>query len=292
MRLRAAVKWCGFGLGGLLGIGILAIVACYALVEIELRRTFPLSEHGLEIPGDEASIAEGQRLARLRGCYGGCHGDGVNGRLNFALPDGTRLYAPDLARAARERTPAEFATIVRRGVRPDGTGVINMPSEMFQDLSDEDLGKILAYLLSQPAAPQKFPTRRIGPIARLVAVTLDAGVDGLLPAKRIDQQRAAVLRTPTDELELGRYLGHTVCSECHGVDLRGEEVFGGLFNPNLAIAAAYSPDAFRTLMRTGQSLSGRDLELMDDVAIRRFSSFTDREIRALHAYLKTLPASR
>jgi mono/diheme cytochrome c family protein len=289
MRCKAVFKWLGLGISGVVGVAVLTAVVGYVLFERELHRTYPLSEHDFVLPTDDASISEGQRLARLRGCFGGCHGPNVNGRMNFSLPDGTRIYAPDLAHSARVYTTGQFARIVRRGVRPDGTSVLaNMPVEMFQDLSDEDLSKILAYIKSQPESGEATPARRIGPIARIVALLTEQRLGSRFAAKEIDHQRAPTVRTPVIEFELGQYLGLTVCSECHGVDLRGRPVFGGFFNPNLGIAAAYSTDAFRKLMRTGESLADRDLALMDEVALSRFSSFTDREIDALHEYLKTL----
>ena len=80
----------------------------------------------------------------------------------------------------------------------------------------------------------------------------------------------------------------TVCSECHGSDLGGSTGIGA---PNLALVIAYSLDDFRELMHTGVPIGDRKLDLMEEVAIGRFSRFTDLEIENLHAYLQTL-ASR
>jgi cytochrome c553 len=81
---------------------------------------------------------------------------------------------------------------------------------------------------------------------------------------------------------LGAYLARTVCTECHGFDLRGD---GSRRRPDLGIAAAYSLDAFARLMRTGKATGDRELPLMSRVARSRFASFTDDEIAALHGYL-------
>jgi cytochrome c553 len=80
----------------------------------------------------------------------------------------------------------------------------------------------------------------------------------------------------------------TVCTECHGDDLRG--TLDGS-TPSLAISAAYSREDFGKLMRTGEPVGGRELELMKDVALGRFAHFTEPEIDDLHAYLTTLAAS-
>ena len=44
-------------------------------------------------------------------------------------------------------------------------------------------------------------------------------------------------------------------------------------------------------MCTGKPLGDRELDLMKEVAVGRFSHFTDREIDALHRYLQTLAAT-
>ena len=88
---------------------------------------------------------------------------------------------------------------------------------------------------------------------------------------------------PADAVAHGKYLAHTTCTECHGPELRG---WGGDDPaPSLIVASAYSPEAFERLMKTGQSLTGRDLGLMKEVALGRFSHFTSEEIGAIHAYL-------
>jgi cytochrome c553 len=75
----------------------------------------------------------------------------------------------------------------------------------------------------------------------------------------------------------------TACTECHGANLQGWPFLG---SPSLAAAAAYSPQNFAHLMRTGFGLGDRDLGLMTEVGKERFSSFTEDEVTAIHAYLQ------
>jgi cytochrome c553 len=88
-----------------------------------------------------------------------------------------------------------------------------------------------------------------------------------------------------EDAPYGKYLAMTVCTECHGMDLRGSEAASA---PNLALVVAYTLEDFTRLMREGVPIGDRELELMAEVAIGRFSHFTDAEIEALHAYLATL----
>ncbi|MGH7517120.1 MAG: cytochrome c [Gemmatimonadales bacterium] len=196
-----------------------------------------------------------------------------------------RLVAPNLTAAVRKYSNADLARIIRRGVRPDGSSVIGMPSEMFSALTDEDLGKILAYLRSVPPHPGPAPERRLGPIARVAFV---AGK--LQPAAELI--RKAALPTGThpqdgDSTAAGGYLARTSCTECHGLDLRGGDTA-----PDLRIAAGYSFEAFMGLMRTGKALGNRELPLMSRVARGRFSHFTDQELRDLYTYLIAAAAKR
>jgi cytochrome c553 len=262
----------------LIGLVVLAYGAVYAISRHSLRRVYrePLAE--LSPPADSAAIAEGHRLARLRGCAGGCHGSEIEGGVFMDEPLLARIVAPNLTAAVRRYSNPELALIIRRGVRPDGRSVVVMPSEMFSSLSDADLGKILAYLHSVPLQPGPAAEVRLGPLARLglvlgkyhTAVELVHRADSLAGAYPAAEGSTAV----------GAYLARTVCTECHGLDLRGGERA-----PDLRIAAGYSPEAFMRLLRTGKALGDRELELMSSVARSRFAYFSDDEIRLLYQYL-------
>ena len=86
----------------------------------------------------------------------------------------------------------------------------------------------------------------------------------------------------------GRYLAMTICTECHGDDLQGG---ADGFAPTLSIVAAYSLDDFRKLLRTGEPVGGRELELIAIVARSRFAHFSDAEIADIHTYLQGLPST-
>jgi cytochrome c553 len=266
---------------GLLSAGFLLVLGgaiVYLLSERVLRRTYTQPRVDIVVPSDSASISEGSRLAMIRGCANGCHGAEIEGGVfvdNFLL---ARLIAPNLTAAVRKYANADLVRIIRRGVRPDRSSVIGMPSEMFSGLTDTDLGKILAYLRSVPPRSGLAPERRLGPVARIAFV---AG--RLQPAAEL-ARRAALLRgtwpQDDDSTAPGAYLARTSCTECHGLDLRG-----GDQAPDLRIAAGYSFEAFTELMREGKALGNRELPLMSQVARGRFRHFTDQELRGLYTYL-------
>jgi cytochrome c553 len=89
--------------------------------------------------------------------------------------------------------------------------------------------------------------------------------------------------------EPGRYVARTVCAECHGTDLHGD-ANPEFTSPDLAVVAAYTPEAFTRLLRTGVALGERPVGIMSEQARNNLSQLTDAEISALCGYLHGLPA--
>ncbi|HKJ17883.1 MAG TPA: cytochrome c [Xanthomonadales bacterium] len=286
MWIRTTLKWAGYLLGGVLALAIIAATVINVIISRDLNRSFDVPTRAIEVPTGDEAIAEGERLARIRGCAGGCHGIDSRGRVFFELPGGSQIVAPNAVRVAQQYSTEDFERVVRHGVRPDGTSVLlPMPSSMFYHLSDEDLGAILAYLRSLDPGDEDLPETHLNPIGRLMIYQFKRSEGTILASEKIDHQ-AERLRPggPTAE-HRGEYLAITVCTECHGEDLRGSPGFG---MPDLIVATAYSPEDFQTLMRTGKAIGDRELGLMGEVAQGRFSHFTDTEINDLYSYLLTL----
>lgn len=284
MWAKRILKWTGLALLGIVGLTVIAMLSVYIVMGRDLTRSYDIAGEAVAVPADAESIEEGQRQAQLRGCAGGCHGRTTEGRAMIELFDGTRIVAPDLGKIAASYSTIDLERAIRHGVKPDGTSVLRiMPSEMLSGLTDRDLGLILAYLRSQPADGKTLPESRYGPVARVLGFLFKRKIGSLLSAEEIDHQHPPPPDL-ADEAIYGRYLADTVCSECHGSDLRGAPDGS---TPSLVMTMAYSCDDFETLMRHGEPLGGRELGLMADVARSRFVRFTDEEITALHGYLST-----
>ncbi len=278
--MKRLLKWVGLGLGGLAALVVCAAVAILLVSRSKLNKTYDVPLTEIAVPADSGSVALGRRLAAIRGCPG-CHGADLGGQVLVDEPLLGRFSAADLTRVAAKYTNAELERAIRHGVKSDGHSVLGMPSAMFYDLSDADLGAVIAFLRSQPRVDRMLPMNRIGALGHF----------GLALGKYIPEAAAIdheAVRLPasarSDQVAYGRYLARTSCTECHGMDLRGSP----RGTPGLAVAAAYSADDFVRLMRTGVPLSGRQLRLMTEVARDRFANFTAAELAALHAYLKTL----
>lgn len=282
---RRILRIVGFLCAVTATLAVASAAVVYVISERVIHRKYDVAlAPPIAIPTDAASVAEGERLAHIRGCNGSCHGERVGGHSWDEGWFAGRAMAPDLALAARTYSTAELERVIRRGVRANGEGVEIMPSPMFYHLSDEDLGRIIAFLRSAEVTDKRIYAFDAGPKWRWQMVTGEwlpwpediAGLGPRMPAP-----------SPDDTLRFGEYLARTSCSECHG-----DRLEGGPGTPNLTVAAAYSIEDFTKLMRTGVALGGRELRLMSDVARARFSHFNDTEIGALHAYLRSRAGPR
>lgn len=216
----------------------------------------------------------------------GCHKPDLSGQVWFDEPFVGRAITANLTEVSRAYTNAQLERAIRHGIAADGRNLIGMPSDMFYHLSDRDLAAIIAFLRSAPPASDTLPATRIGPLGyfglasgkfKPVAALIDHQAPRLPDWQRADGPVVG-----------GRYLATTICTECHGMDLNG---FPG-DTPSLTVVAGYSLEAFTILMRTGVPLDERELGLMKTVALSRFSYFTDTEIAAVYAYLRTLATGR
>lgn len=282
--MRKVFKWMGFVAAGLAGVIVLGIAWVFFASSRELSREFAVTDGAkLSIPVDSVSVAEGHRIAQLAGCLH-CHGEKLNGALVDDIPKLVRLVAPNISTKLPDYTDEQLATVLRKGVKPDGKSVLFMPSEMFRHLSDEDLARLIAYLRTVPVTEEGVQEKTE---VRIIARVLLAKGDFKTSAHAIQSLPAAANGfDANDPVSRGRYLTMNYCSECHGQSLEG---FAAIGAPALAIAKSYSPEQFAHLMHDGVALGDRKTKLMSPTSVARFSKFTDGEVAAVHAYLNTVP---
>lgn len=280
--MKRLLRWIGIAFGSVAALAVIAYAVVYVLSERILRRTYEVPTVALSIPTDPAAIAEGRRLATIRGCFG-CHGRQLEGTVMFDQPMIGRVVAPNLTAAVRKYTDSELVGILRHGVRPGGRSVMVMPAEAYALLTDEDLGRIIAFLKSLPAVEGPGPSLSLGPLGRIGVTTGEFKTVAQLIAETVPPPKAT-----DEEAAHGRYLARTICAECHGTSLRGDSN-PDFTSPSLQLVAAYSPESFTQLMRAGTALGGRELKTMSPAARQRFSVLTDAEIAALFSYLHTMP---
>lgn len=288
--MRTVVKGLGWALLAL-GLGAAALLAyAWQRSESGLSRRYAVSDPPLELPRDAAALAQGRHLFQTRGCND-CHAAGGIGGLVMEAGPVVRVVAPNItpARLAERGYDADaIAAAIRHGVRPDGTPLVFMPSHDYATLGDADTAALVAYMATLPDSNHAPGAIELRPLGRVLYAL---GRLPLLPAEAIDhapRSRAAPPAGPT--VDYGRYVA-AVCTGCHGADFAGGPPLAGDAPPiaNLTPAAlgAWHEDDFFRVMREGVRPDGRALHPM--MPWKAFSAMTDTELRAMWAYLRTLP---
>jgi len=190
-------------------------------------------------------------------------------------------------------TDPQLEAAIRHGVGPDGRGLLFMPSQEFQYLSDEDVAAIIAYVRSVPPVDRQLGGSSVGPIGRVLLLT---GAMPLLPAELIDHDAARRPVPPAAPTrEYGEYQARVGgCFGCHGPALGGSaEGHGGPPPANLTPGGglgAWTEADFFTAMRTGKRPDGTAID--PAMPWRAVGRLTDDELRALWLYLRSVPPVR
>lgn len=260
------------GVGGWLWLGLRADELAAAPVQVPAD--------SVAVPVDSTSLVEGERVAWIRGCHG-CHGDSLQGKVFVDEARVIRLVAPNVTTAITSYSDPELTRLIRHGVTRTGRAAFAMPSAMFYHLSDADLGRIIAHLRSAPAQSLVHPSTELRLMAKIGLVTDQVPRD----ANTMNHQAPRLGdRADTTQLARGEYLAMTTCTECHGMDLRGDAT-----TPALAKALGYTLPQFTSLLLDGRARDGRDLGLMGKTARSRFVHFRRDEVDAIWTWLQSMP---
>ena len=279
--VRIALKLTALALGVL----VVGFGSIYFLSEMNLRDFQHGPAFDYPIPTDAASIERGRHIARTRGCFG-CHGQQLEGKDfgdQWDWPE--RAVAPNLSAYVKANDPSVTEAAIRQGIGRKGKALTSMPSYNFTRLTDSDLAALIAFLNSAPLVEVTLPKPKLGwavrwDFARGTETHMAKWVEGV-PELRVDP-------VANPRQARGEYLAMTMCNECHGLDVRGQTLFGPP-TPDLAIVSAYSREGFETLLKTGVAPGGRKLGLMSLVAPDRFPDLTDDELDDLYEFLTSLP---
>src|SRR5689334_16661245 len=254
------------------------------------------------------TIARGKALV-LAGDCGSCHtadpAKPLSGGRRIATPFGG-VYAPNLTpdneTGLGSWRDEDFLRALRLGIAPDGSRYYPaFPYPYFTKLIRDDILAIRAYLgtlepvrNNVPPAEMRFPFNfRVG-MRLWNRLYLEPGF--LMP----DQAKGA-------EWSRGRYLveglGH--CGACHtpknwlGAD-KADQAFGGnrvdgMFAPRLDAAArsglkSWSAEDIAEYLQSGRNTRSHAGELMSEVVAGSTSKMSDRDVKAIAVYLKSLPA--
>lgn len=291
--MKRLLKWTAIAVATLaLVLGALLAVA-WGHSERALARTYAVADPPLLVPTDEAGLALGRHLFDSRGC-GECHGARGEGRLLFDGGPVIRVVPSNITPTAigERYSDDQLAAAIRHGVRADGTPLVFMPAGDYADLGDADTAALVAYIRTLPPSDNDpGPTE-----VRLGARVLNLfGAFPLTPAERIDhapRTRSAPAVAAT--VEYGRYVAQ-LCTNCHGADFVGGLVHGpgappsANLTPHPDALGGWSEADFVRALREGVRPDGRQLDPLMPVGMT--AKMTDTELRAMWAFLRTLPAT-
>lgn len=263
----------------------------YFKTNSRINQEFTVQGKQIQISADRAEIAEGKRLYISRGCVD-CHGQdgaGVKFLDNPAIGSFTGSNLTKRANGEKISAP-DFEKAVRHGVAATGKSLLFMPSTDFAQMSDEETGRLLAYIRSLPAVDKPAPVQKVGPMGRILYFF------GKLPlltsAELIDHQAQSPVKVqPAVSLEYGKYIAMT-CTGCHGTSLKGGPIPGA--PPEWPAAqditgkalSKYGQMQFLTAIRTGKRPDGSEIRF--PMPWKNFSQMSDTELKALHLYLRGL----
>jgi mono/diheme cytochrome c family protein len=261
-----------------------------------------------------------ERLARGKNLFSGCEGchsphdwtrhdapvpPGMHGAgqiLPFTEGVPGRIVAPNLTpdpeTGAGSWTDDMLARAIREGIGHDGRTLFPMmPYPHYRLLPDEDVASLVTYIRTLPPVRNPLPkTEIIFPVRYLIRSVPEPIVAPVPPPD---------LSTP---VKRGEFLVNvTGCSDCHtpqrqgqpikGLDYAGGYMLAGLWGrvasanitPDPSGIPYYDEALFLQVMRTGYVKTRKLNQIMP---WWEFRNMTDEDLKAMFAYLRTLPPVR
>jgi cytochrome c553 len=282
------LRWTGRLLAGLVLLIVLAVAIVYAISSLPIRRTYDFPDAAVRAATDSSSLAWGRHVMETVAKCQECHDADLGGRMMMNEAAFARLAAPNLTRGRggiAEYTDADLERAIRHGVGRDGRPLIFMPSDAYGVMTDEDLAALMGYLRTFPPVDREHPEPSIGPVARGLYLT---GKFPLLPVEIIRHDAPRPARSPGVTVGYGEYLA-TIggCRSCHGQTLAGD---ANPDAPDITVGrlADWTEADFLRALREGRRRDGSAIDPMRMPWVRS-GLMTDDEIRAVWAYMRSLP---
>jgi mono/diheme cytochrome c family protein len=243
----------------------------------------------------QRAMERGAHLVTTRiGCTG-CHGADLSGSVLIDVPVVGYYAAPNLTpgegSVTKGFTAHEWDMAVRHGVRHNGRSS-SMPCNELVNLSDHELSDIAAYVTHVPPVNKSLSPPRMGPVFSFLVATDPK----MLAAYGIDHAAAHAAEPPPAAVtpEFGKHIS-LVCTGCHGPQFSGGKVAG---DPNMPLVANLTPDPtgikdwseadFVNSIRTGKRPDGTAINVA--MPWKTYAQMDDIELKAIYAYLRTVPA--
>lgn len=288
-----------------------AAVIAFLIMIAGCRFYFDTTKDQFAATNNALSFDRGKNLA-FNICAG-CHYDPKVGKfigrsLNDLPKIAGHLYSANLTQSKTNGIPpqysdAELFYLLKTGISKSGKF---MPYMMRPMMADEDINDIIVYLRSNDQAVAAADTTVGKTHINFIGKT------GIRFASKPQPYNTGVKRPDENNpVAYGRYLVAVIgCYHCHskkvlglnylepekskgylqgGIKLKdpeGKRLFGPNLTPDEATGiGSFSEDDFTKAVREGITPSGRKLS----PPMGKFKSLTDKQVAAIHAYLRTLP---
>ncbi|MFN0276805.1 MAG: c-type cytochrome [Chitinophagales bacterium] len=308
-QLKKILKWTGI----ILLVLILGLVT-YILTSWDKTFDGPIPD--IKASTDSAVIARGEYLVYGPMHCAECHTDkegylqavkGVkvplSGGYEFKLPFGTvtsKNITNDKETGIGRYTDGEIARTIRELIKPDGHTMI--PFMSFQNMSEDDLIAIISYLRTTEPVKKEIPENTWNFAGKAVLTFFIKPVGPkATPPKAVQ---------PSESAAYGEYLATAIsnCNGCHTpFSMKTGKPIGPVFSGgNEFESATLEPGVFMMSPNlTPDPETGRITDWSEETFVKRFRegklynesampwgpylSFTDSDLKAIYAYLKTLP---
>lgn len=298
-------------LGALLALVILFVAGFLAYVNFKSPKSYTVPVSNLTVEVTPERVANGQRMASML-CIQ-CHANDQNqltGKLMKDVPaEFGQVYSKNITAhpdfGIGKWTDGEIYTMLRTGIKPDGTTGLFMPK--FPLMADEDVKDIIAWLRSEDYS--------LAPVADEAPATQASLLGKFLRDfvfKPTPMPSAPIARPDTNNLvALGEYVVNKqiACFACHSKDFKTmneleptkSEGYCGGGNPMLNMQgevvystnitfdetgiANYTEDEFVQAVKYGKKKNGE----MVRYPMVPHTQLTDTEVKGIYAYLKTIP---
>lgn len=249
-------------------------------------------------PATAEVLKLGKYLFESRGC-GECHG--MDGAGKVVVDEGGMFVrAPDITPSkvglVANYTEADWVRAIRHGVDPAGRPILIMPSEDYNRMNDADFAALVAYVRTLPPGKGMLGEVRFPTLVKALyglGLVRDA-------ATKIDHRLPPPAPVPVGiSVEHGAYVAN-MCIGCHGESFAGGRIPGA--PPDWPPASNLTPgegsvlpryaseEAFMSMMRTGKRPDGSAVSKV--MPFESLRNFNDTDLRAVHAFLKSLPPRR
>lgn len=295
--MKKILKWIGIVLGSLLGLLLVAGGFLYLIGNSRLNKTYDFPPSNITLPTDEASIEFGRH--RAESLCQGCHGPDLSGIENWfsAGPLGTidsaNLTAGDGGVGKEYTSDEDYVRAIRHGIDPEGKPLFMPAVVATSNLSDEDLGAIIAYVKTVPPVDHKTNGQNFTALAKILYVL------GVLPQMSVEVVSHETQVTAPEvgvSAEYGEYMVDTNdCRLCHGKELNGgpfPDPTRKKISPNLTPGgelAFWTEEQFINTIRNGITPSGHELD-SEFMPWKDYRNFYDDELKAVWLYLQSVPS--